>query len=142
MNVPNLATTTTFVVDDDPFIGTVYRKLLNDIGFTNVHHFQSGVDCLNNLHLSPEIILLDYDLPKMTGFEVLKKIKRVVPDSAVIMISGQEDMATALNTLKYGAFDYIIKDGTETTRIELALARLERLKSIRPAEKSFFKKLF
>lgn len=131
----------TFIVDDDPFVGLLYKKHLSNLGYNNLHHFHSGVECLNNLHLNPEIVLLDHQMSRVNGFEVLKKIKRSTPDTAVIMVSGQEDMATALNALKYGAFDYIIKDNTETARIEEALKRLAKLKSLRPASKSFFKKL-
>lgn len=132
---------TTFIVDDDPFVGLVYKKHLSNLGYSDLHYFSSGVDCLNNLHLNPTIVLLDHQMAQVTGFEVLKKIKRSNPDAAVIMVSGQEDMTTALNALKYGAFDYIIKDNTETTRIENALNRLAKLMSLHPAKKSLFKKL-
>lgn len=132
---------TTFIVDDDPFVGLIYKKHLSNLGYTNLHHFQSGVECLDNLHLNPQVVLLDHQMSQVNGFEVLKKIKRSNPDTAVIMVSGQEDMATALNALKYGAFDYIIKDNTETSRIENALGRLAKLRSLRPVKKSFFEKL-
>jgi DNA-binding NtrC family response regulator len=132
---------TTFIVDDDPFVGMLYKKHLSNLGFSNLHHFHSGVECLNNLHFNPEIILLDHQMSQLNGFEVLKKIKRSNPNTAVIMVSGQEDMTTALNALKYGAFDYIIKDNTETARIENALGRLAKLRSLRPETKSLFQKL-
>jgi len=57
------------------------------------------------------------------------------------MVSGQEDMTTAVNALKYGAFDYIIKDGTETNRIADALDRLTKLRALRPVPKTLFQKL-
>ncbi|TXF85974.1 response regulator [Neolewinella aurantiaca] len=131
----------TFIVDDDPFVGLLYKKHLSNLGYNNLHHFFSGVECLDNLHLNPDIVLLDHQMSEVNGFEVLKKIKRSNPNATVIMVSGQEDMATALNALKYGAFDYIIKDGTETEKIEEALKRLAMLKSQRPATKSLFRKL-
>ncbi len=132
---------TTFIVDDDHFVGMLYKKQLSNMGFSNLHHFLSGVDCLDNLHLNPEVVLLDHEMTEVNGFEVLKKIKRSNPDTAVIMVSGQEDMTTAVNALKYGAFDYIIKDGTETIRISDALDRLTKLKALRPAPKTLFQKL-
>jgi len=49
-------------------------------------------------------------------------------------------MTTALNALRYGAFDYIIKDNTETQKIEDALKRLAKLRSMRPVAKSAFLK--
>ena len=119
-----------FVVDDDAFTGMLYKQFLTTLGYTDIHYFASGVDCLDNLHLDPDVILLDHDMAQVTGYEVLKKIKRYDPDMAVIMVSGQEDIATAVNALKYGAFDYIIKDRTETTRIADALERLSRLQAM------------
>lgn len=132
---------TTFIVDDDPFVGMLYKKHLSNLGFTNLHLFRSGVECLNNLDLQPEVVLLDHQMSEVNGFEVLVKIKRSTPDTAVIMVSGQEDMATAVRSLKYGAFDYIIKDDTERDRITEALGRLAKLKSLRPAKKSLLNKL-
>ena len=125
-----LLNSTVFIVDDDPFTCSLYQKHLLNLGFTNTHLFHSGVECLNHLHLNPEIILLDHDMSQINGFEVLKKIKRYDPDASIIMVSGQEDMATALDALKYGAFDYIIKGDTEVQRIEHTLFRLARLKEM------------
>ncbi|PPK87835.1 response regulator receiver domain-containing protein [Neolewinella xylanilytica] len=121
---------TVFIVDDDLFTCSLYQKHLHNLGFTNTHLFHSGVDCLNHLHLDPAIVLLDHDMSQVTGFEVLKKIKRYDPNASVIMVSGQEDMATALDALKYGAFDYIIKGETEVQRIEHTLYRLARLREM------------
>ncbi|WP_116106238.1 response regulator [Lewinella sp. IMCC34191] len=126
----SLLNSTVFIVDDDPFTCSLYQKHLHNLGFSDTHLFHSGVDCLNNLHLNPAIVLLDHDMSQLTGFEVLKKIKRYDPDASVIMVSGQEDMATALDALKYGAFDYIIKGDTEVQRIEHTLYRLARLREM------------
>ena len=128
----NLLNTTVFIVDDDPFTCLIYRKHLRNLGFTTIFPFHSGEECLDNLHREPEIVLLDHDMSQLTGFEVLKKIKRNNPDTSVIMISGQEDMATALDALKYGAFDYIIKGEREVERIESALQRLASLREQAP----------
>lgn len=138
----NLRPLTVFVVDDDPFTCSLFQQHLHNLGFTDVHPFHSGVDCLDNLQLNPAIVLLDHDMAQITGFEVLKKIKRYDPDAAVIMVSGQEDMATALDALKYGAFDYIIKGDGEVRRIEDTLNRLSRLRDVmtRP-RRSLFGKL-
>lgn len=137
----SLLNATTFIVDDDPFVGALYKKSLQNLGFQHIHYFPNGEDCYNSLHLNPAIVLLDHQMPGITGFEVLRKIKRYNPDTAVIMVSGQKDMTTALDALKYGAFDYIIKDNTETVRIEQAINRLAALDKLsRSKGKSLFKK--
>lgn len=126
----NLLNATVFIVDDDPFTCLLYKKFLSNLGFSKIHHFLNGQDCLNKLHLGPEIVLLDHQMHEISGFEILKKIKRSMPNAAVIMVSGQEDMTTALDSLRYGAFDYVIKGNNETTKIKKALEKLSRLNLI------------
>ena len=139
----NLLNKEIFVVEDDPFTCLLYKKHLKNLGFGKINHFFSGIDCLNNLHISPEIVLLDHDMDEITGFEILLKLKRHNPDIAVIMVSGQEKILTAVDALKYGAFDYIIKGDKETDRISATLERYSRLLSIKASQsKSLLNKLF
>ena len=56
-----------------------------------------------------EVILCDYRLPKITGTEMLEKIKEIHPSTAVIIITGYSDVRTAVSILKKGAFDYVTK---------------------------------
>lgn len=79
------------------------------------HH--SAKDCLNNLHQRPNVVTLDYSLPDKNGAAVLQKIKEQSPDTQVVVISGQEDVATAVNLLKKGAYDYIVKDEDTPERL-------------------------
>lgn len=57
-----------------------------------------------------DIVTLDYRLPDMNGDEVLEKIKATNPETEVIIISEQDDIGTAVELLKKGAFDYIVKE--------------------------------
>lgn len=99
-----------FAVEDDP----TYRKFLEYVLGLNpdfeVHFFNSGNDCLKNLHMKPSIIALDFTLPDMSGEEVLVKVKNFNPSIQVIIVSGQEKIGTAVKLLKLGAYDYIIKN--------------------------------
>lgn len=106
-----------FVVEDDPF----YRKLLEyhltlnpEISVTT---FENGQDCLDNIHLQPDAITLDYSLPDMSGEEVLKKVLNYNNQIPVIIVSGQDDINIALNLLKKGAYDYVVKDNDAKERI-------------------------
>jgi DNA-binding NtrC family response regulator len=58
----------------------------------------------------PDIVTLDYRLPDMNGAEVLQKIKTMNPDIEVIVISEQDNIATAVELIKQGAYDYIVKE--------------------------------
>lgn len=117
-----------FIVDDDIFIANMYEQYLKNIGYNDITYYSNGTDCLSNLDQAPDIIFLDHNMEDITGFEVLKKIKRYNPNIYVVMISGQENIKTAVDALKYGAFDYIIKDDTICEKIELILNKIIRVK--------------
>lgn len=114
-----------FIVDDDNFNLSWYTKHVSDLGRYAVSSFDNGHDLLNALIDKPQIIFLDHNLGSMTGIELLKRIKRFDPSIVVIFISGQDDMHTALNALKFGAFDYIIKGSGDLERITNVLLRVE-----------------
>ncbi len=99
-----------FIVDDDPWYGQIlmHHLALNpDFG---LELYTSGKDLLNNLYKSPDLVCLDFGLPDMTGDKLLKEIKSRNKSIPVIVISGQEKINIAVNLLKAGAKDYIIKD--------------------------------
>ena len=57
----------------------------------------------------PDIMLLDVGLPEIDGSEVLKRLKRNHPDASVIMVTAAEDIKTIVETIKLGAYDYLVK---------------------------------
>jgi DNA-binding NtrC family response regulator len=131
-----------FVVDDDVFSLTIYEQHLRGLGYTDVFTFATGTDCLNQLTQMPDVIFLDHGLDDLNGIEVLKKIKRFDPDIYVVFISGQENIETAVNSLKYGAFDYIVKGGNDVQRMENVLEKTFQVKELlKKNNKGFFKKL-
>ncbi len=70
-------------------------------------------------------------MPDTNGEQVLKKIKAVAPDTKVIVISGQEDISTAIKLLKSGAFDYLVKDEDTNDRLWNALQHLDEIKGLK-----------
>ncbi len=58
---------------------------------------------------APDLILLDVGLPGMNGVEALEKIKRLNPETLVIMITAYEDVKTVVSAMKLGAYDYVVK---------------------------------
>ncbi|MBK9743377.1 MAG: response regulator [Saprospiraceae bacterium] len=113
-----------FVVDDDVFTSAIFKQHLQKLGYDDITCFSSGTLCLNHLQERPDIILLDHEMGDLTGFDVLIKIKRFDPNIYVVMVSGQEDMMTAIDSLKYGAFDYIIKGDDTTYKITKVMERI------------------
>ena len=101
---------TVFVLEDDEW----YNKLLvHSISLNpdyQVKSFFSAGDFFKQLHERPHVVTLDYRLPDMKGEQALEKIKSLSPDTEVIVISEQENIETAVNLLKSGAYDYLVKE--------------------------------
>ncbi len=106
-----------FIVEDDKWYGELLHYHLSLNPEYEVEVFSSGGECIKNLYKKPSAITLDYALPDMKGADVLKRIKETHPDIPVVMISGQEDIATAISLLKEGAYDYIVKNDETKDRL-------------------------
>lgn len=106
-----------FIVEDDVWYGEVIEYHLSLNPDVKVKKFTNGKDFLKSLDEEPNLITLDYSLPDMSEQDVLKKIKEYDPEIPVVIISGQEDIGTAIKLLKDGAYDYIIKDDETKDRI-------------------------
>jgi len=106
-----------FIVEDDPIYGMILERHLALNPDYEIHLFTNGKDLLKNLYRNPSFISLDYRLPDFDGGEILKRIKQYNPEIQVVIVSGQEDISTAVSLLKDGAYDYLIKD--ESTRQRL-----------------------
>ncbi|GAB1447348.1 MAG: sigma-54 dependent transcriptional regulator [Bacteroidia bacterium] len=108
---------TIFIVEDD----TWYRNFLSYSVSLNpdykVEAFADAKECLANLHKKPDLITVDYSLPGMNGAELIKKIKELDDHAQIMVISGQEDVGTAVELLKLGVFDYIIKNEDTKPRL-------------------------
>ena len=106
-----------FVVEDEPMYCAMLERAIANEGYTNTTCFSSGEEVVNELYRMPDIVLLDHSLSgELSGLDVLRKIKSLNPDIHVIFISAQEKMNIALQALRYGAFDYVIKDEDALTK--------------------------
>ena len=97
------------VVDDDLTIRFLLKRVLAKAGF-NVFLAENGQVAIDE-HLSEEIsvVLLDLQMPVMGGMECLRHINKHYPDLAPIMLTANEEVSNAVEAMKYGAFDYVIK---------------------------------
>jgi len=112
------------LVDDDPFCLAFYEQYLSSLGFQNITLFDNGPDCVTNLTHQTDIVFVDYHMDSLNGIDVLKEIKRFNPDIYVVFISGQEEVQVALESLKNGAFDYIVKGKNDTGKIAAVLNKI------------------
>ncbi len=99
-----------FIVDDNELYAKASRHHLSLNPDNEVEVFFTGKECLANIYSRPNVIFLDYSLPDLSGIEVLRKIKESNPEIPVVIVSGQENVSTAVDLLKEGAYDYIVKD--------------------------------
>lgn len=100
-----------FVVEDEPVFGLTLRKALEeDNEHYDVSLFSNGKELLDNMHLNPDIITLDYHLPDFTGLDLLEKIKQYNPGIITIMLSGQEKADVVVEAYRKGADHYILKN--------------------------------
>lgn len=108
---------TIFVVEDDLWYGELLVHHLQLNPENKVKRFESGKDLLNALDEKPHIITLDYSLPDIKGDELLKVLKSKVPESEIVIVSGQEDINTALAMMRFGVYDYIVKNEETKERL-------------------------
>ncbi len=132
-----------YVVDDEIMYLGVFEQYLLNGGYKDITTFDNGDDCINSLQNKPDVIFLDYNMDNLTGYDVLKKIKRYDPNIHVIMISGQEEIKAAVNTLKHGAFDYIQKgDDTEEKIIEVLEKVMKVTEALQRSKPGLLSKVF
>ena len=97
------------VVDDEPEIGWAFAKVLGEDGY-KILTAQNGKEALAKVEREqPALIFLDVKLPGMDGLSILRKIKEERHAQLVIMLTGHEDVKTAVEAMKLGAYDYLIK---------------------------------
>src|SRR5258706_9967836 len=97
------------IIDDDKDICVVLSKFLKKNNYeVDVAH--NAADALKQIRsVDYALVLCDYRLPDMTGVEALQKIKLLSRETAVIIITAYSDVKTAVETIKYGANDYVTK---------------------------------
>ncbi len=114
-----------FIVEDDEFYGEMLKHHLSKNPDYEVTLYKSGAECIANLHQKPSVISLDFSLPDMTGHDVLKKIQNFNPEIPVIIVSGQEEISTAVQLLREGAYDYIEKNDDTRARLWNVLSKIK-----------------
>lgn len=99
------------VVEDEAAIRRVLIKILTEENDSyQVSEAEDGLKAMEFLKKEDfDLIICDIKMPKMDGVEVLQASKKIKPEIPFVMISGHGDLETAVNTMRYGAFDYISK---------------------------------
>ena len=118
------------LVDDEEGIRKVLGIALSDMGY-HVRTAENGVEALRIFKDErPPIVLTDIKMPEMDGIELLRRLKKVNPDTEVIMITGHGDMDLAIKSVKYEATDFVTKPINDEV-LEIALSRAQERISMR-----------
>lgn len=101
--------TTILVVDDEEIIRQSFQDQLEDLGYRvlTAASGRTGFDLIRCE--KPELVLTDLRMPEMSGLELIKRSKACAPDMPIIVISGAGVLGDAIEALRLGAYDYLIK---------------------------------
>lgn len=113
-----------FIVEDDPWYAQILKHHLTMNPDFEVSIFSTGKSCLDQLYQKPNAITIDFHLPDMKGEQLIDKIKATNNEIPLIVISGQEEISIAVDLLKKGISDYIIKNDNTKTFIWNALLKI------------------
>ena len=108
-----------FIIDDNPSLVIELKSYLTGrFGLDlNISTFSSGESALEEVNENTRIVILDYYLGGRNGNKILKLIKAINPETEVIMLSSNEDIAVAIDSFRKGAKDYVIKGNKSNRKI-------------------------
>ena len=110
-------------IDDEKFIRSSFRTFLEDFGYDvlEAEDGKKGIEIFHNY--KPDLILLDLRMPKMDGFEVLEKILSISPNIPIIVVSGVGIIHDAIEAIRRGASDYVLKPIPDLDILRYAISR-------------------
>ena len=101
-----------YICDDEPGILRYLSKLLKGQGY-QVETFASGLELVDRLETaapgSASLLLQDVRMPDIDGIEVLKRVKRRLPELPVVVMTAHGTVDDAVHAIKLGAYDYVLK---------------------------------
>ena len=116
------------VVDDEKAVRNLLQRILEGAGY-QVTTAANGQEALYQVSLGEvEVVLLDIKMPGMSGIEVLSKLTADSPDICAIMVTSVVDTETAVEAMKLGAYDYILKPFNRDNVLQKVLGAIERWK--------------
>ncbi len=113
-----------FIVEDDKILA---RRMAYELEMNpdyEVETFYNGESFLKHLNETPDAVTLDYLLPDTTGAEILQKIIAFDPNIPVLVVSGQQDVLTALNLMRDGAYNYMVKSDDMIKKLRKVMSNI------------------
>jgi two-component system OmpR family response regulator len=131
-----------FLVDDEPIQNEMLKDYLSERFLYDIRVFDNGEEALQHMDLQPEIMVLDYHLNSSrpgakNGVEILKEVKDRYPDTQVIILSGQDKIDVAVDSMKFGAYDYVVKGETAFNRMENTMNNVSELHKMKTVNRAY-----
>jgi len=117
------------IVEDNEFFSSMIKMFIDTRFETDAQVFNSGEKMFAQIVEAPDIVFLDYQLDtkkskNLNGKAILEIIKKKFPQSLVVMLSSQNNIAIAIELLKAGACDYIVKNEEAIKNVEACIENL------------------
>jgi FixJ family two-component response regulator len=141
-----------YLIDDDESMRKSLTRMLRELGYL-VEDYGSAIDFLEkSVPVSPAVILLDMQMPDMTGLELLEKLVKLGRKTPIVFVSGQSHPHQIVQSLKKGALDFLFKpfnldellkavadaiefDGRQLKRVSLNVETRREYESLTPRER-------
>lgn len=118
------------IVDDEPHVRAFLRLLLKEAGVEKTWEAGDGGQALEKINEhDPELVLLDMNMPVMTGLEVLAQIQEVRPELPVIVVSSENAIKTVQEAVRLGAVAYILKHSAKSEVIKTMRAAFDAIEA-------------
>lgn len=144
MNLNANSIGTIYLIDDDGPLRKSLSRMLRDLGY-QVHDYDSAASFLrNSLVVSPAVILLDMQMPDITGLELMDRLESVGHTTPIIFLSGQSHPQQIVKGLKKGALDFLFKPfnleellGAIRTALDYDQKQLKRIIKVSEIKQNF-----
>ncbi len=111
----------TLIIDDSRAMRLILRRMLRDLGFevAEAAHGREGVELLGQ-GLSPSLVLLDWNMPEMSGIDFLECVRQPPYSltAKVVMVTTETEIPQVVHALSAGADEYLMKPFTQQSLVE------------------------
>lgn len=127
------------IIDDQGDARRLIRNMLVDMNITQISEASDGREAMSLLDLAPEMVdmvICDWNMPKMSGIELLKQLRTVDPDIPFLMLTGRGDMESVYQAKEYGVSAYVRKPFS-STQLEAKIRILNHKMKFEPLKKTY-----
>jgi DNA-binding NarL/FixJ family response regulator len=120
--------TDALIIDDEAHVVVLLAALLKQLGVKTVWGAPDGTTGLSEVEAhKPGVVLLDLNLPEVTGLEVLERLKKEHPDLPVIIVSAQNTVRTVARAKELGAEGFVFKYAPKSEVTQMLSEALDRI---------------